>query len=43
MAFAGQKLRASQLDSVSAGDHVLADDGITDAVAGQPVNASQVD
>lgn len=42
MAFAGQKLRASQLDSVSDGDHVLATD-VEDGVAGQPVNASQVD
>jgi hypothetical protein len=41
MAFAGQKLRASNLTGVTANDHVLATD-VSSGVAGQPVKASQV-
>lgn len=41
MAFAGQKLRASDLTDVAVDDHVLASD-VEDGVAGQPVKASQV-
>lgn len=42
MAFAGQKLRATDLTDVAADDHVLASD-VEGGVAGQPVKASDID